>query len=130
MSDSEDIVQTLINAIETDIRAHEEGDFENIATRYDDVLGKFLPFREKNDVVSIALDFWDCWGDASNHQWRHYDGIESYDWPKLAREIVASLRANEMPNNETIISNFTFQRKPSWLGRFKAYLGVQTDGNA
>jgi hypothetical protein len=98
--------------------------------QFDDVLSELLPFHSDNDVVSIALDFWDCWGDASNHGWRHYDGIESYDWPNLAREIVASLHANKMPDNELISSHFTFQRKTPWLAGFMAFFGIQKNGNA
>lgn len=28
----------------------------------------------------IALNFWDGWIDASNHNWQHYEPIEAKDW--------------------------------------------------
>ena len=123
MNDSEAALQTLINAIETDIRAYESGNFENIAMRYDDVLGELLPFRDKNEVVTIALEFWDCWGDASRHNWRHYEGIDQNDWPSLAGSILDSLRANRMPDSQLIIEHFGPRARTSLFERFRGVFG-------
>ncbi len=123
MTPEQEVIEVLIDALESDIQAHEAGEFDAIAMRFDDVLRELLPFHSSSEIVTIALEFWDCWGDASCHEWRHYDGIESYDWPKLARDVVASLRSNRMPNNELITQHFTHKRTASWLGRLKSFLG-------
>jgi hypothetical protein len=123
-SDSEEVLQVLIAAIEKDIRAHESGDFEDISMGYDDVLGELLPFHDKNDVVGIALEFWDCWGDASRHEWRHYDGIGKDDWPALARSIIESIRVNRMPENQLIIEHFAPRPRTPWIERLRRFFGV------
>lgn len=60
--------------------------------------------------LSIALHFWDGWIDASNHAWRHYEPITEKDWPNLARELSADLRANRDIKNPVVLKHFDFRQ--------------------
>jgi hypothetical protein len=61
--------------------------------------------------IFVALSFWDGWIDASNHDWTNYDSIWRADWPTLAREIAADLRADREVSNPIILAQFEFRRK-------------------
>ena len=59
----------------------------------------------------IALSFWDGWIDASNHQWRYYEPITEREWPLLAIEIAAALRADREIDNAVIRQTVDFSAK-------------------
>jgi hypothetical protein len=54
----------------------------------------------------VALNFWDGWIDASNHEWQHYEPITAKDWPVLAREIAANLESDKEISNPVILKQF------------------------
>lgn len=97
----------LADALLADAEAHEGGRYGEIGEHYDDVYAELLPldgFSER--PVRIALDFWDGWIDARNHDWLYYDGIEEHDWPRHARFVSACLRSDQIPDDPTLKKHF------------------------
>jgi len=68
--------------------------------------------------IFVALQFWDGWIDASNHEWRYYEPIMAADWPKLAREIAGALRADCEITNPVVLDRFGI-RGPAQAGNTK-----------
>lgn len=60
--------------------------------------------------VFIALNFWDGWLDASNHDWQYYEPICELDWPVLARTVAEDLRADREVTSPLVLA--LFDRKP------------------
>ena len=56
--------------------------------------------------IFVALRFWDGWIDASNHEWRYYEPLEAADWPALARDIAAALRADREITDPVVLRWF------------------------
>ena len=81
--------EILAIALEKDAMDHDQGKFEGIGMRWDDVYGELLPIEENIDSFLYVLSF------------RFWD-----DWPKLAREISQCLRNGEIPTNPMILENF------------------------
>lgn len=80
---SDDPEDILASALLADADAHEGNRFEDIGERYDDVLAGLLPLKDRWTLhVSVALEFWDGWVDARNHDWQYYPGIARDDWPR------------------------------------------------
>jgi hypothetical protein len=75
----------------------------------------------------VALEFWDGWIDARNHDWLYYPGIAVSDWPRLAHGIVEDLRQDRDISDEALLERFDFRRRPArsflWA-RLKAMFGV------
>lgn len=61
------------------------------------------------DKIFIALQFWDGWIDASNHDWQYYEPIMAADWPMMAREIAMALRADREITNPVVLDRFGIQ---------------------
>lgn len=103
--------QFFLENILRDIEAHECGRFHAIGAWQ-----KTLPRWEKCENLDeesrhlAALEFCDCWCDAANHQWYHYDGVEERDWPIIARQIYRGLDES-WPPDETR-NNFVFDPPP------------------
>jgi hypothetical protein len=97
----------LADALLVDAEAHEAGRYGEIGERYDDVYAELLPLDGLSErPVRMALDFWDGWIDARNHDWLYYDGIEEHDWPRHARFVSACLRSGRIPDDPTLKKHF------------------------
>ena len=96
--------QLMLYALRRAVAAHESGLFSNIENDFDDMDGR-LP-REAGpefDKLLVALRFWDCWIDASNHDWQYYKGMTKDDWPRTARRVITDLEAEREISDEAIL---------------------------
>lgn len=57
-------------------------------------------------ALHIALNFWDGWTDARNHEWQYYEPIRKDDWPKLARSIALAIEAKEDVTDTVVLHKF------------------------
>jgi hypothetical protein len=97
----------LAAALVADAAAHETGQFEAIGEVYDDVYRELLAIQDlKERRFGIALNFWDGWADARNHDWFHYPGIAQSDWPRLARGIAEALENGVDPTDAAVVARF------------------------
>jgi hypothetical protein len=106
--------------------SHEAGRLHGIEAPYDTLDSK-LPrdVGPEFDKLFIALNFWDGWIDARNHDWQYYEGIRTKDWPRLARSIVADLQADREITDEAVRKRFDFKNQtggPSILRRLAGKL--------
>ena len=62
-------------------------------------------------ALHIALNFWDGWTDARNHEWLYYEPIRRDDWPRLARSIAAEIEANEDVTDCVVLSKFSVPKQ-------------------
>ena len=95
MNSCDEVRHFLIYHLERDIEAHERGDFEAIAQdEYScpSLEGCADVDTEEEERLLTALEFWDGWKDARNHNWAYYPGVQRDDWPLLARQICLALR--------------------------------------
>ena len=108
----DDPVKVAATALRRAIDAHSAGNYRalsDIHNSIDEPL--YLAISDMVDEsvatnLNITRDFLDCWADASNHDWFHYDGISKDDWPIMARTIVGSLESGEPIVSTTILENF------------------------
>jgi hypothetical protein len=101
--------EILCGALVADAQAHQAGRYDDIGERYDDVYVELLRIDGLSErPVRIALDFWDGWIDARNHDWLYYDGIEEHDWPRHARVVSDSdcLRFGRVPDVPSFQAHF------------------------
>ncbi len=103
----DDLRERLASYLETAAEAQEAANLPAIETDYD-ALDEVLPRGEgpEYDKLHIALNFWDGWIDARNHDWQYYEGIGEHDWPQLARLIASDLRADREPQEKRILQHF------------------------
>ncbi|HXV97351.1 MAG TPA: hypothetical protein VEC93_02940 [Anaerolineae bacterium] len=115
--------QIMIDALLRSASKHEAGLFVEIDYSYD-TLDSELPRNDKPefDKLFIALNFWDGWIDARNHDWKYYEGIRAEDWPRLARNIVADLDADQEITDELIRSHFDFRSRIKHPGILKNFI--------
>lgn len=93
--------------MEHDAAAHEAGRYEEIASRLDDVHGKLLPNQDIDRLLfGLAINFWDDWGDAANHEWQYHEPTTEEDWPRFARQIAACLRSGSMGAEDSDLERF------------------------
>ena len=115
--------QRFLSSLEAAAQAQESGDLDGIETGYRE-LDSLLP-RTDDPVyhkLEIALEFWDGWIDARNHDWLYYEGISEDDWPELARRIAADLREDRDVNDERVLDRFDPRRRrgrPSMWARLR-----------
>ena len=76
------------------------------------------------DKLFIALNFWDGWIDARNHDWQYYEGIRAEDWPQLAKRIVDDLKADREISDELVRKHFDFKNQVNEPGIFKRLAGI------
>src|SRR5713226_7708557 len=110
-----EVKQLFIDGLNCDATAYEAGRFKDIGTSFDEADG-LLPRNQgaEFDKLFIALNFWDGWIDARNHDWRYYKGIEKSDWPTLAKGIVAALSEDQEISKSIVLEHFDLQhRQPS-----------------
>jgi hypothetical protein len=75
------------------------------------------------DQLFIALNFWDGWIDARNHDWKYYEGIRAEDWPQLAKRIVEDLKADREITDEVVRKHFDFKNQVDEPGILKRLTG-------
>ncbi len=126
--DYDQLRQRFIASLEAAARAHECADLQAIETGYDQ-LDADLP-RNAGPAFAklhVALEFWDGWIDARNHDWLYYEGLGAGDWPLLARGIVDALRQDRDITDERVLERFDFRRRaarPSLWARLKKVFRV------
>ncbi len=123
----DDFRERFASDLDRAAQAQEAGNLPDIETGYDE-LDRMLPRDEgaEYDKLHIALNFWDGWIDARNHDWQYYEGIAEEDWPRLARILAADLRANREPREERILRRFDLRdsaARPSLWDRLMAKIG-------
>lgn len=109
----ENLRERFVACLGAAIRAHESGDLRAIDEGYDQ-LDTELP-RDAGpefDKLLVALEFWDSWIDASNHDWLYYPGLVAEDWPQLARAIVQDFQQDRDITDERVLEHFDFRRRP------------------
>lgn len=108
--------QLLAAALLEAVCAHESGEYDQIASRYDDLLGELLPNQDLSERrFTIAAAFWDGWGDASNHDWQYYRGIRKDDWPELARHVAGHLQRGESAADPRVLTLFAPENRQGCL---------------
>jgi hypothetical protein len=115
----------LADALESEAAEHDAGRYSKLAECYDDVYGELLPLvNTDRPPFQVALYFLDSWGDASQHQWRFYDGINQADWPTYARQIASVLRSDGQVTDPILLRHFG-PRRPSFVTRwFQRMVGL------
>jgi hypothetical protein len=105
--------QALIDGLLHDVAAHEAGRYDLIGTHFETVEAMFAEATGRSDKdVNMAYDFWDCWIDARNHDWRYYEPIQNADWPSLARHIIQALTDKRSITDPLVLEQFTFTHQP------------------
>lgn len=101
----------LVSALRREADAQEQGHPEMVGAAFDE-FDVNLP-RDSNpkfDKLHIALNFWDGWADARNHDWQYYEPIREQDWPRLARTIAAQIGADEEVTELMVLDRFDFRK--------------------
>jgi len=117
----------LIQYLEAAASAHEAGNLDLIEVGFEEF--DELLRREADaefEKLQIALDFWDGWIDARNHNWHYYEGISASDWPRLARSVIRDLSEDRDISDERIVKLFDWRRRRprgSLWQRLLAHLG-------
>jgi hypothetical protein len=117
--------QQMINGLLQAASAHEAGRLQGVATSYD-ALDANLP-REAGpefDRLLIALNYWEGWIDARNHNWQYYEGMREADWPQLARSIVADLEADREITNGLVLTHFDYRNRKTKPGILRRLAGI------
>lgn len=116
--------EILADALLKDAEAHEDGRYDDIGERYDDVYGELLPMDDVKDPhVSLALGFWDGWSDARNHDWQYYEGIGERDWPRLrGKSTVDMLRTGADPADPVLLRHFRRAPRTPFRERLRAWI--------
>ena len=112
--------QRFIDNLNRDALAHGAGRYSEIGKGFDDLDGD-LPRNQgpEFEKLFVALNFWDGWIDARNHEWRHYKGIEESDWPRLAMEITKSLSEDSEITDPLVLLHFDLRKKDQSKGPLK-----------
>lgn len=104
-----------MDALRADAARHELGKFGEVGSEFDSVEQYqsehlYLLFDKS---VSIAHTFWDAWIDQVGHGFgqNFYDGIDAAAWPKMAREIAASLESGTAITNPLVLRYFDWTKK-------------------
>jgi len=110
----EDLRQRFVVCLDAAVRAQESGDLRAIEAGFEQ-LDSELPrgADPELDKLHVALHFWDCWIDASNHDWLYYPGLAAEDWPSLARTIVQDLQQNREISDERVLEHFDSHCQPA-----------------
>ena len=115
--------QFLVESLTRDANAHESGRYQDVGRDFDE-FDTNLPRGsgpEFNKLL-IALNFWDGWIDARNHDWQYYEGINESGWPLLASRVIESLVKDEEISEPVVLKHFDFRAQQSGEGRIKSWL--------
>ena len=117
--------QEVIKGLLLAAAAHESGRLALIETEYDSVESiLYINNAPESPGLSVALNFWDGWIDARNHDWQYYEGITAEDWPRLARGIAADLEADREITDEVIRGHFDLKLQAREPGIFRRLIGL------
>jgi len=101
----------LIEHLAKDAEHHLSGHFSKVGEAFDEFDAN-LP-RDAGDEFNkfhIALNFWDSWQDARNHNWLYYPKIKQDDWPILAMSIVDDLSEDRNIQNHLVLECFDYSK--------------------
>jgi hypothetical protein len=103
----------LIAGLQRDATAHTEGRYTDIGTDFEKFdCGLRRDARPEFNKLHVALNFWDGWIDARNHDWCYYEPILQADWPVFARRIVEDIVADRDVTDPTVIQRFSVSKQP------------------
>lgn len=110
----------LIEHLSRDVVLHVAGDYGHVGDNFNDFDAN-LPRNgdPKFKKLYIALNFWDGWLDARNHDWHFYKGISQNDWPKLAKMIIQNIEEEKEITSEIILAHFDLKPKESIISKLK-----------
>ena len=121
VADEQQANELVAAALLRDVDVQEAGELDHIGESYDDVYGQVLPLADKpSRTLNLALQFWDCWADSAHHDWQYYDNLSSDDWPRMAREIAASLNRGAEVTDPALVERFGPRRRRSLRARLSA----------
>ena len=102
----------LVTQLAQDVAAHEAGQYDAVGRRFDAVEHRF-PSGTAPELgrLHIALTFWDGWVHARNHGWPP-GPIAEDEWPILAREVIADLRADRDLTSKKVLQHFDIVAHP------------------
>jgi hypothetical protein len=103
----------LLEQLRRDIESHSLGEFKKVGEGFEHV-DQNLPRNSGPEFnkLFLALNFWDSWQDARNHEWHYYKGISQADWPQLAKIIIKDIEEDKEITSRVILDHFDF--KPSF----------------
>jgi hypothetical protein len=120
----------LAAALLRECELHASGRFDEIGEAWDDTFGEILPIMEDpTPTVSVAFNFWDGWVDASNHDWRNYQGIERDGWPVLAQQLAEALTRGTEVVDPTILKYFRPRPRRTLRSLVRAVFGRADRGS-
>jgi hypothetical protein len=116
--------QFLIDSLTQDAIAHDAGRYRDVGQSLDEFDAN-LPRDERPEFnkLFVALNFWDGWIDARNHDWQYYSGISQPDWPVLARHIVQAMVDDREITEPLVLQHFNLREGQSLRDRFNSLLG-------
>lgn len=100
----ESLEKYLIRELEAAATAHENGNYEVMREKFNEFESALAHYEDRSQNINLVYNFWDCWLDASNHEWQYHEPVEKQDWPDLAREIVSDLKAKRDIKNPIILN--------------------------
>ncbi len=112
----------LLDSLTQDIASHTRGEFKKIGEGFD-VFDQNLPRNSGPEFnkLFLALNFWDCWQDARNHEWRYYKGLSQADWPRLAKIIIKDIEEDHEITSSIILEHFDFKPSVGIINRITAF---------
>ncbi len=115
--------QFLVESLTRDAIAHESGRYQDVGHNFDE-FDASLPRGSGPDFnkLLLALNFWDGWIDARNHNWQYYEGINESDWPLLASRVIESLAKDQEISEPVVLKHFDFRARQTGEGRTKSWL--------
>lgn len=102
----------LIEHLRQDAHHHRAG-WSGLIGEYFDEFDANLPRATgpEFEKLHIAINFWDYWHPARNHDWQYYPKIKQEDWPRLAESIVSDVSADRGIQDPLILSEFGLKKK-------------------
>ena len=103
----------VADALEAGANAHERSDFAELDRLFDSVnIPETRGDAPEFDKIGVALNFFDGWVDASNHNWLYYEEFSEDDWPRYARIAATALRTNREIPTPAVIHRFGVEGTP------------------
>lgn len=124
------IRERVASALEDAAEAHDAGRYRELSDFHDEV--DIPETRGDGDhfaKLGIALNFFDGWVDASNHDWLYYETISQEDWPRFGRIIATALRSDREIPTPIVLERFGLKgsvRDPSILVRLRRAVGLES----
>jgi len=120
--------QFIVDNLQRDTDFHDAGDYWRVGDNYDEY-DTILP---RNDdpyfkKLHIALNFWDGWQDARNHDWHFYKGITKDDWPLLARIIIKYIKEEKEITEKIILEHFDLRPREGLISKLRNVFKKKTN---